>query len=80
MSLQNEDGATRNKLYYIWQLVGLTKCIVTGDCVFCDCYEIMLVTIGEGPHFSAIVEQTMDFDQTRCAMFFQEHNNEFIMI
>ena len=52
----------------------------TGDCVFHDCYEIMLFTVGEGSHFSAIVEQTMDFDQTKCAMFFQGHNNEFIMI
>ena len=50
------------------------------DCVFYDCYEIMLFTVGEGPHLLAIVEQTMDFDQTKCAMFFQGHNSEFIMI
>ena len=60
----------------------LTQCIYValGIVFFYDCYEITLVTVGEGPHFSAIVEQTMDFDQTKCAMFFQGHNNEFIMI
>ena len=52
----------------------------TKDCVFYDCCEITLFTVGEGPHLLAIMEQTMDFDQTKCAMFFHGHNNEFIMI
>ena len=75
MSLQNKDGATQNKSYYIWQLVGSTQCIqVVLGIVFFMTYEIMLFTVGEGPHFSAIVEQTMDFDQTKCAMFFQGYD------
>ena len=49
------------------------------DCVFMT-YEITLFIVGEGPHLLAIVEQTMDFDQTICAMFFQGNNNEFIII
>ena len=43
-----------------------------GPC-FCECYDITLLTKGEGPHLLATGRQTMNSVWTNKVMFFQRH-------
>ena len=49
----------------------------TVDHVFCDCYDITLLTKGEGPHLLATGRQTMNSVWTNKVMFFQGHMCEY---
>ena len=45
--------------------------------VFCDCYDITLLTKGEGPHLLATRRQTMNSVWTNKVVFFQGHMCEY---
>ena len=47
-----------------------------GPC-FCDCYDIMLLTKGEGPHLLATGRQAMNSVYTNKVVFFQGHMCEY---
>ena len=48
-----------------------------GPCFFCDCYDITLLTKGEGPHLLATGGRTMNSVWTNKVVFFQGHMCEY---